>query len=351
LFPHLSEDTVLLLADDRRSSDGRFADATLHDLSGPEALDDFSPDQRKGTDLAGFFRGNHRLTEFFLPESVRELYARLQAIGVAQPVGRFADIGIGYVSGRNRFFHPSPDEITARRLPARYLRRAALGGGALKGLEFTEADWSEALVHGHAGNLLQLPATGALPDNVQAYLEFGRTQRVHEAYKCRVRKSWYAVPHVYVADGFLTYMNGAQTRLVANAASAVAPNTLHLVRLHRESKLGIYDLAARWLSSLTQLSAEIEGHAMGGGMLKLEPREAESVVVPCGQRAESLRPEVATEFDVRLRHREFTKARELADELYLRAELGLSAKECAALQTAALTLRNRRTLRKRGIPS
>ncbi|WP_414664697.1 HsdM family class I SAM-dependent methyltransferase [Horticoccus sp. 23ND18S-11] len=347
LFPQLSEDTVLLLAEDRRRSDGRLADARLYDLEGPEALDTFFPARNTGVDLTGFFRGNHRLTEFFLPENIRELYARLQAVGVARPVGEFADIGIGYVSGRNDFFHPSSDVLKVHKLPPRYLRRAALNGGALRGLEFTEADWSEAFAKRHSGNLLYLPAEGVLPDSVAGYLELGRAQKVHEAYKCRVRKSWYAVPHVYVADGFLTYMNGAQTRLVANAASAVAPNTLHLVRLHPKSKLGIYDLASRWLSSLTQMSAEIEGHAMGGGMLKLEPREAESVIVPCGQRAEPLRPETATEFDVRLRHGEFAKARELADELYLRAELGLSAKECAALQVAALTLRNRRTQRKR----
>jgi len=346
LFPHLSEDTLLLLADDRRQPDGRLADASLHDLSGPEALRTFSPEQDRGVDLTGFFRGNHRLAEFFLPEGVRDLYARLQAVGVARAVGDFADIGIGYVSGRNKFFHPSANELTTFKLPPRYLRRAALGGGALKGLEFTEADWSQAFVHGHAGNLLQLPVAGALPKSVTEYLEYGRTQKVHEAYKCRVRKSWYSVPHIHVADGFLTYMNGAQTRLVVNAAAAVAPNTLHLVRVHRDSKLGIYDLAARWLCSLTQLSAEIEGHAMGGGMLKVEPGEAESVIVPCGQRPEVLRKETATELDVRLRHGEFAKARELSDELYLRTELGMSAQECASLQSAALTLRNRRTQKK-----
>jgi hypothetical protein len=32
--------------------------------------------------------------------------------------------------------------------------------------------------------------------------------------------------------------------------------------------------AVAWQSSLTRLSTEIEGHPLGGGMLKLEPREA-----------------------------------------------------------------------------
>jgi len=33
-------------------------------------------------------------------------------------------------------------------------------------------------------------------------------------------------------------------------------------------------LAALWQTLLTRLSAEIEGHALGGGMLKIEPSEA-----------------------------------------------------------------------------
>jgi hypothetical protein len=35
-----------------------------------------------------------------------------------------------------------------------------------------------------------------------------------------------------------------------------------------------------WLNPITKLSAEIEGHPLGGGMLKLEPREAIRLVLP-----------------------------------------------------------------------
>ena len=346
LFPHLNEDTLLLLAEGRRNPDGRLSEATLHDLAGPQALESFTPTEQSGVNLNGFLRGQHRLTEFFLSESVRSLYTHVRAIGLAQTIGKFADIGIGYVSGRNDFFHPPAEAVRQYRIPARYLRRAVLRGSALRGLEFTDDDWRQASTRGDAGHLLKLSGTAALPDAVRSYLASGETDNVHLAYKCRVRPVWYAVPHVYESDGFLTYMNGSQTRLVANAASAVAPNTLHLVRLHPQSRLGIYDLAARWLSSLTQLSVEIEGHALGGGMLKLEPKEAESVLLPCGQQAEVLRPETAQEFDIRLRSGETAKARGLADELYLHNELGLSLRECDLLHNASLALRNRRMQRK-----
>ena len=37
---------------------------------------------------------------------------------------------------------------------------------------------------------------------------------------------------------------------------------------------------AVWGSEFVQLSCELEGHPLGGGMLKLEPREAAQIVLP-----------------------------------------------------------------------
>ncbi len=62
-------------------------------------------------------------------------------------------------------------------------------------------------------------------------------------------------------------------------AGAVAPNTLHLVRLRPDCGVHILDLAAAWQTSLTALSCELEGHSLGGGMLKLEPTEARRMVI------------------------------------------------------------------------
>jgi adenine-specific DNA-methyltransferase len=346
LFPQLSEEVVLLLAEDRRTPDGRLAEASLHDLADAAALNDFDPDE-EGVDLAAFIRGHRRLAEFFLPSATRELYARVEAIGLARRLGELAEVGIGYVSGNNGFFHPNREDQARWGLPLRLLRRAVFNGSAFAGLEFSIEDWESAELVGAAGHLLHTePSQSACPVGLQNYLEHGRKAGVAEAYKCAVRKVWHTVPHVYVGDGFLTYMNGNQTRLVANAAAAVAPNTLHLVRLRRESPLGIYELAARWLTSLTQLSVEIEGHALGGGMLKLEPREAQRVLVAAGHHPAVLSQEVAREFDVLLRANESRRTRELADRLFLRDELGLSETDCARLAEGALLLRNRRVSKK-----
>lgn len=48
---------------------------------------------------------------------------------------------------------------------------------------------------------------GDLSDAARAYVDAGHTAGVDQAYKCRVRKTWYRVPLVPPADLLLTCMN------------------------------------------------------------------------------------------------------------------------------------------------
>ena len=117
-----------------------------------------------------------------------------------------------------------------------------------------------------------------LPAAVHDYLdsEQGRTARV--AYKCRNRKPWYAVPDVRVPDFFLSVMSGVAPTFVRNTAGATCTNALHAVHLRKG--IDPVRLQRAWGSTFVGLSCELEGHALGGGMLKLDPREAARVVLP-----------------------------------------------------------------------
>ncbi len=101
-----------------------------------------------------------------------------------------------------------------------------------------------------------------------------------QRYKCRVRTPWYAVPlPKRRADAFLPYMFHLGPRLVVNKVGARSTNLLHGVSL-KEGAPPAASLAVAMASSLTLLSAEVEGRAYGGGVLKLETREAERLLVP-----------------------------------------------------------------------
>jgi hypothetical protein len=73
-------------------------------------------------------------------------------------------------------------------------------------------------------------------------------------------------------------MSGEEPSLVVNSADCVSTNSLHVVRMRRGHSIS--KVKAVWKHPLTRLSVELEGHPLGGGMLKLEPTEASRIVLP-----------------------------------------------------------------------
>ena len=122
--------------------------------------------------------------------------------------------------------------------------------------------------------LLRVPKDAELPPGVAKYLATEQGRRARQAYKCRMRNPWYSVPDVKVPDFFLTYMSGRAPSLVRNSAAATCANAIHGVRVHHPGDVSL--IIRRWSSPFVRLSCELEGHPLGGGMLKLEPREASS---------------------------------------------------------------------------
>jgi adenine-specific DNA-methyltransferase len=75
-------------------------------------------------------------------------------------------------------------------------------------------------------------------------------------------------------------MSDALPRLCWNDAGAVSSNTLHNVRLPGVPRALAPALVAAFYNSATLLSCERVGRSYGGGVLKLEPREADRVLLP-----------------------------------------------------------------------
>lgn len=341
LFPDISQDTLLLLAEGKGEP---FSGLYWQDLTGPGALRE-APDvllARAKRLPEETLQQESKFITHFIPEKARDLYRELTQHPKVSTLGTLADVGIGYVTGANTFFHLSPKRAETLKLPPESLSPAVFRGAALTGLAFTEGDWRKAAQQGRAGYLLNIQEDGLTPE-LEAYLERGAAEGVPQAYKCRVRTPWYRVPHVYRPDLLLTYMSGLRPQLVANDAGAVAPNTLHVVRLKPEGPGRAAALAAGWQTSLTSLSVEVEGHALGGGMLKLEPSEARRVRLALAENTKDLEAEL----DTLLRANHIAEARSLADRELLQKGLGLSPRDCATLREAAQSLRDRRYYRTR----
>lgn len=275
LFPKLSEDCWLLYAD---GFGGATSEVRL------TSADQFTPSPRppgNGTRIAlNEWRNgwNCRLRPFLLSSDVRLLYQ--QAIGHpgSRRFGMIASVGIGYVSGANDFFHLRPSEAARWQIPADFLHPSVRKSRMLPPRRLTRKSIDRWHRLDEPMLLLRIGKNDTVPQSVQRYLDTEAGRQARTTYKCRNRHPWYSVPDVRIPDFFLTYMSGREPHLVRNASAASCTNTVHAVHVHEKELLR--RLTPVWETSFVRLSCEIEGHPLGGGVLKLEPREAARVLLP-----------------------------------------------------------------------
>jgi adenine-specific DNA-methyltransferase len=332
MFPELSEDTLLLLCEECGRACDWFSVTPSTSIENARADHEWTIP----VDIESIQTGQRRLSHYLLPHKARHLYEALGRESGVSKLGDAADVGIGYVTGCNHYFHMTAPELRTWRFADRFVARAVLSLGSFDGTVLRLADWRKLANSNEKVYLLKVPPlnTKDMPTSLSRYLAQGREQRIPERFKCRVRDSWYSVPHVRVGDALLSYMSGSFPKLVRNAARLVAPNTLHIVRFGTGRQWRSF--VAGWHTSLTRLSCEIEGHPLGGGLLKLEPGEAESVLVALPHPRDASR--LVRELDQVLRRKDYSEAAELADRAVLRRRFGLSGSECLVLRDAAKQL-------------
>ncbi|MBA3831982.1 MAG: N-6 DNA methylase [Chthoniobacterales bacterium] len=274
LFPQLSEDCWLLYCDGfGQASDG------IH----LNAFERFRPSARPPTSdrfvsLTEWEEIGERLRPFLLPAAGLELYRELTKSRSVRRFGDLASASIGYVTGANDFFHLRRSEAKRWGITWHYLKVSIRKSDQLCGDTVDFRAVEKWMARDEPVLLLDLKQARNLPSSVRDYLATEAAQTASSSYKCRNRDPWYAVPDVTVPDAFLSVMSGKRPLLAANDAGCVCTNSLHAVRYRSKESQAALDFG--WASPLAQLGAEIQGHPLGGGVLKLEPREVARVPIP-----------------------------------------------------------------------
>lgn len=338
VFPGVIAEVVLLLADGEGPTNEIFVKQVRNlaelDEPGRVAYTPAKPEEK--------------WTAALLPEAILTSFSRAREIGFGT-LDDWGDTDLGSVTGRNNFFALTAAEIGALQLPPEDLTQLSPPGSRhLREPRLTRARWEELSYEGAQTYLfyprLEDPSAEAL-----RYIAHGEDLGVHEGYKCRVRTPWWRVPGVEYPDLFVTCMNHDAPRLVENAARVACLNSVHGLTLNeplRELGRRVLPLAA--LNTVTLLGAELMGRSYGGGILKVEPREADRLPIPTPSLLEAVGDQLlAIEGRVRdeLVRGQLASATRLIDRIILHDALALTEPDVQRLRDGRDAMFTRRATR------
>lgn len=337
-FPGIQEETVLLLG---VRQDSVASEISFVELDGVEELSVPRVDSTR-TSHVRLNHGLEKWTQFFLTPKELGLIRELESSDAFCKLGELAEVDVGVVTGRNEYFVLTQEE--AKRFGVWQWCLPLVGRSAqIPGLLLRAEDWRTQAAAGAKCFLVQFGKVdrNELEAPQLTYVDYGESERFHEGYKCRIRQPrWWNVPSVWQPDAFLLRQIHDSPRIVENRASVICTDTIHRIRIRR----GVDRrwLAAASLNSLMLAFAEIRGRSYGGGVLELEPKEAEGLPFPKPTSVEL----TVDDLDVLLRSKGLEETLAEVDRHVL-GPAGLSARDIEVLRDIWRKLSSRRMNRKR----
>ena len=338
VFDGIQQEIVLLLGE--RNGSEHTGIRTI-ELNGIDDLISYEHTAFLHEDLKAMDHSTEKWTMYFLNEAELSLLRTLKARSDLSIACDVIDVDVGIVTGLNEFFVLNEEQVEQHALRP-YTHRIVGRSAHLPGIRFSEADWMDNVERQSPAFLLQSPDVPfyCLPEELKEYVTHGEEKGLNKGYKCRIRNRWYVVPSVWVPHAFMLRQVHQYPKIILNDAAATCTDTIHRVKLRNGTPAKT--VAAAFLNSLTFAFAEVMGRSYGGGVLELEPNEAEKLPLPlvgAGQLD-------LNELDQLLREGNIQAALDITDKVLLKDGLGLSDSEVRMLRTIWQKLRDRRINRK-----
>jgi adenine-specific DNA methylase len=343
-FENAEQEVVLLLADGAlaKSSETNLCRVSLIETSTLSEITRRTPEQVLAASQPKTIRHDHeKWLKYFLTEREIAFMRELRDSPVTTNLSSHASVDVGVVTGKNEFFVLSSDQVEHYGLQS-YIAPLVSRSAHLRGSRIGKSDWRSLASAGDRVHLLHIVAgSGSKPSPaLTRYIREGEGKAIHKGYKCSIRDPWYVVPAVWNPDGFLFRQIYDFPRVVLNEASATSTDTIHRLTCKTGKPERVIANTYTWM---TAASAEIEGRSYGGGVLELEPTEAERLLMPA-----KLNGAMAlAECDRLTRTNRLNDVLEENARIVLMGHMGLSRSDCNLLRDIWIKMRDRRLARRR----
>lgn len=341
VFAGIQQETVLVLGE---REDCLESNISFLEFEGLNDLEDESFTLKKESHkILDINHDNEKWTQYYLSGEELNLIRAIEKSKKFLRLGDIADVDVGVVTGNNDFFILNKEQAEAFKI-SEYCSPVVSRSAHMPGILFKKGDHNNVTKKGDRNLLLSLGKIprAELTKDLLNYIKKGEKEGVTEGYKCRIRlPSWWAVPSMWKPDAFLLRQIHEGPRIISNETKSTSTDTIHRVRI--KAKISPEILAAASVNSLTFAMSEIRGRSYGGGVLELEPTEAENLLLPFINSETELPVE---EIDKLIREKQLIKALDLVDSILLK-NLGLTKKDIGVLRGIWFKLKTRRTSRNR----
>jgi adenine-specific DNA-methyltransferase len=274
-------------------------------------------------------------------------YSALDAIASIPEISSLSNVArfsVSTVTGANNYFCVTSEDVKKHSLEEWAIPLLPRSRHA-EGLVFSKDEHEALADQGSVAWLLSFSADKPSPESrakPRRYLDLGRAQSIDQRFKCRVREPWYRVPVVPAGDLLLSKRSNRYPRVIANHAGVVTTDTIYKGQILAGAPITADDFTATFHSSITMLSAEIEGRSFGGGVLELVPSEVSALQVPVVAGAGG---EIARLDQISRTSKDPEALIEATDEMLVGLLPELDSQTMSALSEARHTLMDRRLQR------
>jgi methylase of polypeptide subunit release factors len=215
-----------------------------------------------------------------IPTGSHAVVKSFQDASILRPLGEFASVSIGVVTGANHFFVLTEEQRKSLSLNRRHFIPVVRKFSDLDGIMLLN-DAPSSQTAGVGRHWLLVPKEDNHDHNLAAYLnQFSMIDRENNE-TMHKRTCWFRPFLGKKPDAFFRCMGDSGPRVVLNNSNAYCTNSIYSVNFNPSVSDGDRKVLCLLLhSSYCQLSAEIEGRQYGSGVLKLEPSEAKRIKIP-----------------------------------------------------------------------